>query len=265
MWKMTDALFLEERRRAILNQIEQQGRVTVKELSEALQVSEVTIRQDLRALQEQGLLERTYGGAVARVGTGGALSELSFTVRRMEMHREKDAIAEAAAALIRDGYSIALDSSTTVCALVPFLKAFDKLTVVTNGLMVAQSFLDGDDTGTRVLITGGRLRRDALSVVGMPDSLPNVNLNLGFFSARGLADNVGASEIDPDEVAVKQAMIARCVHTVFLIDGSKWGQIAPYTIVPPAEIRHVITSSDAPADQVERFRAMGVRVDVVTS
>jgi len=260
---VADPLFLEERRRTILDQIEHKGRVTVKELSDALQVSEVTIRQDLRALQDQGLLERTYGGAVARGGTGSGLAELSFNVRQLRMRKQKASVAAAAAALVRDGYSIALDSSTTVYTLAPYLKKYEKLTIVTNGLMTAQSFLDTDDSSFRVLIAGGRLRRDSISVVGMPESLPNVNLNIGFFGARGIAESVGISEIDPDEVAVKQALMARCVQPIFLIDGGKWGQIAPYTILPTSEIRHVITSDDAPADQVRRFRQMGIRVDVV--
>ncbi|MBI5958337.1 MAG: DeoR/GlpR transcriptional regulator [Chloroflexi bacterium] len=260
---MAEPLFLEERRRVILDQIEQKGRVTVKELSETLDVSEVTIRQDLRALQDQGLLDRTYGGAVARGGGANNLKELSFNIRQMKMRRQKDAIAAAAAAMIRDGYSIALDSSTTVCSLIPFLSRFERLTVVTNSLVIAHSFLSDENPDTRVLVVGGRLRRDAISVVGMPESVPNINLNLGFFSARGFAQSVGVSEIDPDEVAVKRAMMARCVQPIFLIDGSKWGQISPYTIVPAAEIRHIITSDDAPADQIEYSRAMGIRVDVV--
>jgi DeoR/GlpR family transcriptional regulator of sugar metabolism len=261
---MADPLFLEERRRAIVDVLEQRGRITVKELSDTLDVSEVTIRQDLRALQEQGLLERTYGGAVARSNNPG-LKELSFNVRQMKMHAQKDAIAAAAAAMIQDGFSIALDSSTTTYALVPYLKMFHNLTIVTNGLMLAQSFLNSDDRQARILLTGGRLRRDAISLIGMPESLPNVNLNLCFFSARGITESTGASELDPDEALVKQAMIARSMFSVLLVDGSKWGQIAPFTVAPTAKLQHIITSDDAPPEQVERFRDMGIRVDIVGS
>jgi DeoR family fructose operon transcriptional repressor len=259
---MSDPLFLEERRRVILELLELRGRVTVKELSDEMRVSEVTIRQDLRSLQALGLLERTYGGAVARGGSIG-LKELSFNLRQMKRRSQKDAIAAQAASLIHDGYSVALDSSTTVYAMMPYLKTFDNLTVVTNSLMVAQSFLDKDDHHARVLLAGGRLRRDSISVVGMPESLPHVNLNVCFFSARGLVESVGASEIDPDEVVVKQTMIARSAEAVLLVDGSKWGKIAPFTIVSLSNLRRVITSSDAPPDQVAHFRSLGIRVDVV--
>ena len=153
--------------------------------------------------------------------------------------------------------------ASTVYALLPYLKTFDNLTVVTNSLMVAQSFLDKDDHHTRVLLAGGRLRRDSISVVGMPESLPQVNLNLCFFSARGIVESIGASEIDPEEVVVKQTMIAHSADVVLLADGSKWGKIAPFTIVPLLDLKRVMTSSDAPPDQVDRFRHLGIRVDVV--
>jgi DeoR family fructose operon transcriptional repressor len=257
---MPDSLFLEERRRAILNQLVQRGRVTVKALSQNLQVSAVTIRQDLRALEEQGLLERTYGGAVARV-ENVLLQELSFTVRQSKRHDQKAAIAAAAAALVQDGYSIALDSSTTVYALVPFLKRYEKLTIVTNSLMLAQGFLDHPTI--QMLLPGGRLRRDSISLVGQPESLPHVNLNIGFFSARGIAEGIGASEIDPDEVIIKQAMLRQCVRAVLLVDSSKWGQVAPYTLIPPEQIEHVISTEQASSDLVQRYRDLGARVDLI--
>jgi DeoR/GlpR family transcriptional regulator of sugar metabolism len=257
---MPESLFLEERRRAILSQLKQQGRVTVKALSQNLQVSAVTIRQDLRALEEEGLLERTYGGAVAPVERA-LLQELSFTVRQSKRHDQKAAIAEAAAALVQDGSSIALDSSTTVYALVPFLKRYEKLTIVTNSLMLAQGFLD--HPSIQMLLPGGRLRRDSISLAGQPESLPHVNLNIGFFSARGIADGIGASEIDPDEVIIKQAMLRQCVRAVLLVDSSKWGQVAPYTLIPPEQIEHVISTDQASTDLVQHYRDLGARVDLI--
>jgi DeoR/GlpR family transcriptional regulator of sugar metabolism len=258
---MPDALFLEERRRAILEQLRLEGRVAVKDLSAKMRVSAVTIRQDLRALEEAGLLERTYGGAVFRAGQLN-LEELSFNARQLRNRPQKEAIAQVAAALFQDGYSVALDSSTTAYALLPHLKRFDRITVVTNSLMVAESLLDSP--GIRVLMPGGRLRRDSVSLVGNPESLPKVNLNIGFFGARGIGEVAGASEIDPDEVAMKQALIARCVCSVFVVDGSKWGQVAAYTLVAPQNLTHIITSADAPLDLVNRFRQWGVRVDVTS-
>lgn len=259
---MVDPLFLEERRRAILDILEREGRVTVNDLSDLMQVSQVTIRQDLRALEEQGYLERTYGGAVFKGGVP-SLKELSFNVRMTKMRREKEAIALQAASLIQDGYGIAVDCSTTAYALLPYLKRFASLTIVTNGLTLAQGLLENDEF--RILMPGGRLRRDSLSLVGQPDSLPDINLNIGFFSSRGLTPRIGASEVDPDEAVIKQAIWDRCVKVVLLVDSSKWGQVAPYTIVPDEDIRHIITSVDAPPDLVAHYCELGVQVDKVAT
>ncbi len=258
---MPDSLFLEERRRAILEQLEQTGRVTVKELSAELQVSTVTIRQDLRALEEAGLLDRTHGGAVVRT-KAAPLLELSFNVRRTKRQDQKTVIAQVAAELVQDGYTIALDSSTTVFAVVPYLKRYENLTIVTNSLMIAQGFLDHPTT--QVLLPGGRLRRDSISLVGQPESVPKVNMNLGFFSARGIADQIGATEIDPAEVVIKQTLATRCVNPILLLDSSKWGEVAPYTFILPDQIRHIITTSAAAADLVSHYRQRGTQVDILT-
>jgi DeoR family fructose operon transcriptional repressor len=259
---MAEALFVEERRRVILDQLKEAGRVSVKDLSALMNVSAVTIRQDLRALEEVGMLERTYGGAVRRE-SASILPEMSFHVRLGKKRREKEAIAAAAAAFVEEGFTVALDASSTAYALVPYLKAFKKLTVVTNSLITAQSFLDSPQIN--VLLPGGRLRRDSISIVGRTDGLPDVNLNIGFFSARGVSLLGGISDVDSDEVAIKQAMVARCVAPVIVVDGSKWGQVAPYTFIKSELIQHIITSDDAPTEMVAQFRELRVRVDVVAA
>jgi DeoR/GlpR family transcriptional regulator of sugar metabolism len=254
---MSEPLFVEERRRVILEELKQNGRVSVNALSQALQVSAVTIRQDLRALEETGLLERTYGGAVLP-RTDHALPELSFDVRQNKQRAAKEAIGAAAAALIRNGYGIAMDASTTTYALVPFLKQLDKLTIVTNSLIIAQSFLD--KPGIEVLMPGGRVRRDSISMVGKPEDLPDVNLNIGFFGTQGISFVHGMTDTGPDEVAMKGAMVARCATAVIVADGSKWGHVAPYTFAQAQQVHHIITT-DAPHDLAKPFLDVGIKVE----
>ena len=255
-------MFVEERRRYILQQLQDGGRVTVNGMSEALRVSPVTIRQDLRALEQSGLIERTYGGAVLRE-TKTILPEMSFHVRQGKRQRGKEAISARAAALIAEGDTVALDASSTVHALVPHLKQFAHLTIVTNSLITAQSFLDSPHI--TVLMPGGRLRRDSISIVGSPEGLPDVNLNIGFFGARGISWEAGVTDVDGDEIAIKQAMFKRAVRAVILVDGSKWGEVAPYTFLPSDEVRHVITTRDAPKELVGQFKRHSARVDVLSS
>lgn len=257
---MNNTLFLEERRQIILDDLRQAGRVSVKNLSEKLGVSEVTIRQDLRALEEEGILERTYGGAMLRP-VSPTTAELSFDIRRRKHQAEKDILGRAAAALVRDGYGIALDGSTTTFAMTSYLKQYDGLTIVTNSLMIAQQFLDSPRI--RVLMPAGRLRQDSISLVGNPETLADINLNLGFFGVRGLSFEAGITELSPDEADMKRAMMNHCHSNVVLADASKWGLVSPYTFASASSIAHIMTISGSPLAEMEKFRAVGVRVDVI--
>jgi len=255
---MADVPFVEERREAILEQLRTTGRVSVKTLSAEMGVSPITIRQDLRALEKEGQLTRTYGGAIRPPPNAQTLLELSFQVRLRQQQAEKNRIGLAAAAMVKPGTSIALDASTTAYALVPHLKQMDSLTVVTNSLPVAQEFFDSPHV--QVFMPGGRLRRDAISLVGRPELLPDINLNLGFFGAVGIEESGGVTDIDPEEVAIKRAMIERCAETVVIADSTKWRRLAPYTVIPTERIAHVISTELADKEVVRRFRALGVKV-----
>ena len=258
---MINALFLQERRQLILDDLRRDGRVSVKNLSEKLKVSEVTIRQDLRALEDEGILERTYGGAMLRTPSSTA-AELSFDIRRRKHKGEKDEIGRAAASLVKDGYGVALDSSTTTFAMIPYLKRFDGLTVVTNSLVIAQQFLDSPRI--RVLLPGGTLRRDSISLVGNPGSLPDINLNLGFFSAQGVTFEAGITEIGPDEAEMKRALMSRCIAKVITVDASKWGKVAPYTYAAARDIARIITTEGVSEADMLPFKQAGVIIETVS-
>src|SRR6185503_14092890 len=103
-------LFAEERQNAILEQLRQKGKVTVEELTQSFRVSPPTIRTDLTRLEEQGLLRRTHGGAIA---VGNTLYEPPYTERAILRQAEKRAIARAAANLVHEGETLLLDAGTT--------------------------------------------------------------------------------------------------------------------------------------------------------
>lgn len=257
---MAGDLFLEERRRLILEQLKRHGRVSVKTLSETLHVSTVTIRHDLRTLEEEGFLERTYGGAVLPIAEQGG-PELSFDIRQRRAGDEKAAIARTAAELIHDDASIALDASTTAFALVPHLKRFKRLMVITNSLMIAQNLLDAPQV--QVLMPGGHLRRDSIALVGRVDSLPAVNVNIGFFGTRGISSSRGFTDSDPDEVEIKRALLAHCLHPVIVAHHDKWDKVAPYVFAEPTAVRTIITTSGAPSETVAWFQAKGIETIII--
>ncbi|MDQ7033622.1 MAG: DeoR/GlpR family DNA-binding transcription regulator [Anaerolineae bacterium] len=256
---MVEPLFLEERRRLILEELKQKGRVSVGELSTSLNVSTVTIRQDLRTLETEGLLKRTHGGAVEKQSQDGQSEpELSFDIRRNKQTDEKDILGRAAATLIETGSAIALDASTTVCSVIPYIGHLDSLTIVTNNLMVTEALLN--NLRVEVLWPGGRLRRDAYSIIGNPDSLPDINLNIGFVSAWGISAEAGLTEVSEDEMKMKRALLSRCLTKVLIVDSTKWGQVAPYTYASPHDMDIIITTSRAAKGLIKQVKHQDIRI-----
>src|SRR4051794_22810846 len=163
--------------RRVLELLETRDSVHVAELAEAFAVSEVTVRSDLAALAEQGLVARVRGG-VRPLQRGE--SEVGFDLRlRLEVERKR-AIARAAAAMVGEGEAVALDASTTAYYLALELRAKRELVVVTNGLLVATALADAP--GITVLVTGGTLRLSAMSLVGdlAPAVLGPTRITKGF-------------------------------------------------------------------------------------
>ena len=143
----------EERRREIVELLQTEGRVLVRELSKRFRTSLITIRKDLEYLHHQGALERTHGGALPlRVG---ALHDRSLQEKEQLHRQEKIRIAAAAGRMIRQGQVIILDSGTTTTAIARGCRHFRKLTVITNATNIAAELAD---TTVEVILVGGMLR-----------------------------------------------------------------------------------------------------------
>ncbi|MCX7681718.1 MAG: DeoR/GlpR family DNA-binding transcription regulator, partial [Anaerolineae bacterium] len=225
--------------------LEQEGRVSVAMLSERLGVSQATIRSDLDALAAQALLTRTHGGAIAVSKTG---LELSFEVRRRLRTRQKERIAAAAAAMVADGDAILLDASTTALALANQIKGRRELTVLTNGIFIALALLEAP--GITVLMPGGFVRRDSVSLVGTEghDLIGKYNFQKGFFGAKGITLEEGLTDVNEFEVAIKRDMVAHARQVIAIVDSSKWGQVGFVSFASIDQVDCVITDEDAPPD-----------------
>ena len=255
----------QERMQEVLRMLETRDAVHVAELSKAFAVSEVTVRSDLSQLARQGLVARVRGGVRA---LERGQSELGFDFRlRLEVER-KQAIAEAAAAMVDEGEAIALDSSTTAYYLALELRTKKELVVVTNGLLIASALADAP--GISVLVTGGMLRLQAMSLVGDlgTDALRTTRISKGFLGARGLSLDAGLMDLNPDEVRIKREMASVCERVIGIADGSKWRRTALLPFVAPDQVHAIVTDTGAPAEHVEAWQARGVeivRVDPVES
>jgi DeoR/GlpR family transcriptional regulator of sugar metabolism len=250
---------LAERRQAILSALEEAGHLSVASLSDRFDVSEVTIRQDLEAMSQQGLLQRTRGGAMSI----NSMPELSFDLRQQQYAAQKTRIGQAAAELVHYGETIFLDASTTAHATIPHLKHFPELTVITNSLRAALSLLDAPQV--QVILPGGYLRRASISLVGptRADLLQEINVQIGFFGARGVTVEEGLTDVNLNEVAMKRAMVERCARVVGVLDGRKWGKVAAATFAELKQVDVIITDKAAPQHLVDQVRQYQVDVILV--
>lgn len=249
-------LYPTERQQKIMALLNQDGRVTVAELSQKFAVSEVTIRADLQTLATQELIVRTHGGAVLAART----PELSLTLRRQQQALEKERIAVTAAEQVANGDAIFLDASSTALALARKLIRYRDLTVLTHSLALAQVLLDAP--GVTVVVSGGVLQRDTVSLMGI-EGLPilrKYNIRIGFFGAHGFSFPEGLTDVSPGEAEVKREVVAICRQVIALIDATKWGRVGPASFARPQDIHLIITNQQAPAGLVEQARATGTRV-----
>lgn len=250
---------LVERRQEIVEAVGKADKLTVAQLSERFGVSEVTVRQDLQALHDQGFLLRTRGGAVS----SNKMPEMSFDMRQQQNAAMKARFGKAAAGLVNDGDTIFLDASTSAHAIILYLKKFSELTVVTNSLKVALAFLDVPQI--QVVLPGGHLRRESISLVDLTNDNPMspINIQFGFFGARGLTLEEGVTDVNFNEVALKRRIIESCRQVVAIVDSQKWGKVAAYTFARLPQIDMVISDPDAPKDLVKGFRDNQIEVTLV--
>jgi DeoR/GlpR family transcriptional regulator of sugar metabolism len=253
-------VFAAERQHRIARLVAEQGRARVGDLSLSFRVSGVTIRKDLAELERQGRVVRTHGGAVSPAGAG---IERAFEVRERLQRGEKDAIGRVAAGLVADGETIALDASTTAFAMARRLRArggWLDLTVITNGLRIALEL--ADVPGVRVLMAGGVVRPEALSLVGPLGEglLARVNVHRAYLGAMGFSLEAGLCDGLEEEAQIKRLLVAAAAETVGLVDHTKWGRTALATFCPTPGIGAVVTDAPAPAAMRAALEAAGVRV-----
>jgi DeoR/GlpR family transcriptional regulator of sugar metabolism len=257
-------VFARERQQHIARTVEEHGRVRVADLAGRFEVSEVTIRKDLRVLESEGRVVRAHGGALA---PGRSRPERAFEVRERLQRTEKQLIGVAAADLVVDGESIALDASTTALAMARALTArggWMHLTVITNGLRIASEL--AGRRGITVAMPGGFVRSEALSVVGPLGSglLERVNIQKAFMGAAGFTLETGLSDATDEEAQIKRLMVGSAREVVAVIDHTKWGRTALATFCPTDMLTAVVTDGEAPAAMADALRERRIVVHVAT-
>jgi DeoR/GlpR family transcriptional regulator of sugar metabolism len=256
------AVFAQERQEHIVALLAEHGRVRVADLAARFGVSTVTIRKDLALLEAEARLSRTHGGAIALRAAGAA--EPDFGIRERLQYDQKVAIGAAAGTLIEDGESIAFDASTTALYVARQILGRDwhHLTVLTNSIRIALEL--AGKAGVTVVMLGGRVRSEALSVVGpLGDGVfRRVNVQKAFVGAVGLRLDVGLTDAMEEEAQIKRSMVTAAREVYALVDHTKWGRTAAATFCRIDGLTAVVTDAEAPEDMVADLRRGGVNVIV---
>jgi DeoR family transcriptional regulator of aga operon len=255
-------LLAEQRRRKILDLIEQKGQITVRDLVEKFSISAVTARADLDDLSSQGMVVRSHGGAVRQVE---ASQDYPLRLKKTLHHVEKARIGRAAAELIQNNETVILDSGTTTAEIARHLKArrLQSVTVITHALNVAYELMDAPDLS--VIMIGGLLRPVSCSFVGPQAEamLKEFHADRLFLAVDGFDLENGPSTPDVLEAQLNALMVRISKEVNVVADFSKLGRRSVSRIGPPNVVHRLITDNRAPAEFTEGLRK--ARIEVITA
>ncbi len=253
-------LLVEERRTKILQHLRERGQVRVRELSFLFGTSEVTIRNDLKELHQRGLLQRSHGGAII---PANSISESALQERFEQRPDQKRKIGLAAAALVQEGETIILDSGTTMLEIAKNIRGKKNLQVITNGVHVAMELMGV--RGIQLVMVGGMLRYDSLSVVGhfAEEMLAQFSADKLFLGAATCDLDFGICTPHMAEGRVNQAMVRIAREKILVADSSKFLRRSLCRIVLLSEIDKVITDTGLPEEMQDQIRALGPELILV--
>lgn len=251
-----------ERRERILQLVETKHSVTVAELCNSLDVSEMTIRRDLRMLSNQGLILRVHGGAVSRRGRS---YEPPYMIRSINNPEQKKAIGAEAAKLVQEGDSIAIDVGTTTLEVARNIVNIPNLTVLTSSLKVAN--LLADAPSIRLIVSGGIVRPGERSLIGniAESTFTNFHVDKAFIGIGGIHPEVGLTEFNLEDTLVKQKMIQHAEQVIVVADYSKMFRTCFAFVAPLSTVDVVVTDSDVSPEAIGAFNHQGVEVLIAGS
>jgi DeoR/GlpR family transcriptional regulator of sugar metabolism len=247
------------RRQQMLNLLEETGTLNVGELADRFGVSVVTIRKDLDELGAEGLLERTFGGAVF---SHRSRFNRSFLQRALEHSQEKRAIAAAALEYVQDGDTIILDAGTTTLALAQLLKEHVKSAFVITCSVPAA--LELSSAGYDILLLGGMVRNKSLALLGRETLriIERYRADKAFLGSTGFTAEMGHSTPNPDDAQIKEALMRIADKTYVLVDSSKCGHNCLTSFAQLRDVHLTITDSGLPRSKAKALEAIGARLRI---
>jgi DeoR family fructose operon transcriptional repressor len=247
-----------ERKQAILTELRAAGRIDATEMAARLTVTKETVRKDLIAMERQGLLRRTHGGAVP-VGT---LSFEPAVATRTYYADEKTRIATAALAHVPAAGAVLIDAGSTTARLAELFPSDRELTVYTNTLPIALALVDRPMLTVATL--GGRVR--PLTRAEVDDwaarSLAEINVDVAFLGANAVSVERGLTTPDPAEAAIKRLMLTSARRRILLADHSKIGNVSLVKHADLSDIDLLVTDTGIADTDLDALKAAGLEVEL---
>ena len=239
-----------QRRKLLYEYLMEKGSVQVAELCQLLSMSEETIRRDLKVLEQEGVLTRTYGGAYLE---DGLHQVLPASVRERVHTSEKQAIAAVCAEMIQPGATIFLDGSTTCQCIATEILKKRNLIVITNSIHVMQIVSGAEEI--EIYGLGGRLRPKTLTFAGSSarKSLDACLADFAFIGCDGVDVELGVFDAHEEECAIRAGMLQRAQKAYLVADNSKFGRKAFQKIADVKEFYGIITDAGLSEDQKTLF------------
>ncbi|APY01356.1 DeoR/GlpR family DNA-binding transcription regulator [Lacinutrix venerupis] len=249
-----------KRHKDILERLAKEKHLEVLELCEILDVSAVTIRKDLKFLEQKGLLYRTHGGASLE---NPYINERTVLDKEKISVEEKNGIAQLAASKIVENDTIMIASGTTVQALSKFIKPKNKLTVITSSLNVVLNLIN--DKNIEILQLGGYIRHSSASVIGNYAEyiLKNVSCSKLFLGVDGIDLDYGLSTTNLEEAELNKKMLSAAQKVIILADSSKFGKKSFARICNLSQVNEIITDKGISSSVRKKLEEKDIKVTIV--
>ena len=257
---MAQRSLIQERRNRIIQIITNNRKADIRELSELLGETEITIRRDLIELEKAKKLIRVHGGAILNEQKK-SVWQTSSIYNRLERNRDdKEHIARLAATLIHNDESLFIDGGSTNQILAPMIRDLSNMLFVTNSPDIADILLENEEN--RIMQIGGEMTRDTHLTIGpdAEDSIRRYYVDKCITSVSGIEPDEGCYAAIPSEASMKRTLVTHARETIRLVDHTKFNRKAFCLAFDLSRVSTVVTDSQTPKDEIERLRDKGINV-----
>jgi len=246
-----------ERLEIIKEMVLKEKKVYVSKLSEKFDVTEETIRRDLEKLESQGIVTRSYGGAILNAEKTN--EDIPFYKRSKTNIDSKKYIASKAIEFIKEGSTIVADCSSTALEALKMIKDRKDVTVITNSVEVLQEL---NQSELNIISTGGGLKQRSLSLQGpiTQNTIGKYNVDIAFVSCKGLDLEKGILDSNEAEAEIKRAMIKQSNKVILLVDHTKYNKTSFVKLFEYDNIDYLITDSEPKEEWMNLFRSYSIEV-----